>query len=214
MRVRMCAAIVVAVLLIPGVAHAKGPSAATIAGADLAAPVSLTGDEGTPGDLMTLADQAGLFPATFGQEPDPMLPKQPTTALGPKYTITWTMPSGDPVASTLHQDVYPFAAGGPFTYTEPGQPFFGTEHTRGGWYRGPSALTTTLTRLGVPSHPIPAAPPATAAPPVTALAAAPATARSRDSSSFPLVPVAVGAAAALLGGLGLAARRRGRMAPA
>src|SRR6266511_210530 len=100
--------------LAPTAALAKGASAGTIDG----------GEPGSGTDLGTLADLSGLFPAMFGQSPDPMLDASPTPAerLGPRYTITWTIPDGIGTAKKVRQDVYPYAAGAPVTYTKPGQP--------------------------------------------------------------------------------------------
>ena len=41
----------------------------------------------------TLTEQTGIFPAVFGQTPDPMQKERPKGDLGPKYTITWTVPT-------------------------------------------------------------------------------------------------------------------------
>jgi hypothetical protein len=175
MRIRIFIGVVIAALICgTGVASAKGPSDATIEGDGVAAPIELSGNEGESSAMYTLVDQTGFFPALFGQVPDPMLDQAPTTDLGPKLVITWTVPFGEPVGSgTVVQEVYPLAAGGPLTYTEPGQPFFEVEKTRGGWYQAPAAITTTLESVGVsldpggPSGAPPNAPPASSPEPVT-----------------------------------------------
>jgi hypothetical protein len=116
--------------------------------------ISFRGDGesgGTP--LGDLTQQAGFFAATFGQQPDPMLPSRPKGKLGPKYTITYTVPGPDNELDKLRQDVYPYAPGGPVTYMEPGQSFFGTERTRGGWFQATSQLKETLVAAGLPSRP-------------------------------------------------------------
>src|SRR6266581_6632960 len=107
--------------LAPTAALAKGASAATIDGSGPGGPgngpngpITLRGD-GEPGSgtaLGTLAELSGLFPAMVGQSPDPMLEVAPTTWLGPRYTITWTIPDGSGTAKAIRQDVYPYAAGG------------------------------------------------------------------------------------------------------
>jgi len=146
--------------LAPTAALAKGASAATIDGGGPGGPgngpngpIVLRGD-GEPGsgtDLGTLADLSGLFPAMFGQSPDPMLDASPTPAgrLGPRYTITWTIPDGGGTAKKVRQDVYPYAAGAPVTYTKPGQPVF-DQATRGGWYKAQDSLREKLIELGLP----------------------------------------------------------------
>jgi hypothetical protein len=152
------AAAVTLLALAPTAAVAKGASAATIDGGGPgglgngpSGPITLRGD-GEPGsgtDLGSLADVSGLFPAMFGQSPDPMLDAAPTTRLGPHATITWTIPDGNGTAKKVRQEVYPYAAGGPVTYTKPGQPVF-DQTTRGGWYRSSDSLRQQLTSLGLP----------------------------------------------------------------
>jgi hypothetical protein len=150
-----------ALLLAPTAALAKGASAATIDGRGPGGPgngpggpITLRGD-GEPGsdtDLSNLADMSGLYPALFGQSPDPMLAAAPTTRLGPRYTITWTIPDGQGTARQVRQVVYPYAAGGPVTYVRPGQPVF-DRTTRGGWYQAADSLRQTLISLGLPDRP-------------------------------------------------------------
>ena len=101
MRARVFLALVIAVLLVPGVAHAKGPDLATIDGAGMAAPIAIAGVEGEDDDLAALVELAGLFPALFGQQPDPMLAAAPEEALGPKLVITWRLP-GRRALAQLH----------------------------------------------------------------------------------------------------------------
>ena len=146
--------------LAPTAALAKGASAATIDGSGPggpgngpSGPITLGGN-GEPGsgtDLGNLAELSGLFPAMFGQSPDPMLDAAPTPTgrLGPHYTITWTIPDGGGTARQIRQDVYPYAAGGPVTYTRPGQPVF-DDSTRGGWYKASDSLRQQLISLGLP----------------------------------------------------------------
>src|SRR6266498_1049705 len=152
-RILFLAALAAALTLsAPTAALAKGASAATIDGSGPGGPITLRGD-GEPGsgsDLGTLAELSGLFPAMFGQSPDPMLDAAPTKRLGPHYTITWTIPDGNGTAKTVRQDVYPYAAGGPVTYTKPGQPV-SDQTTSGGWYKAPDDLRQHLISLGLPN---------------------------------------------------------------
>jgi hypothetical protein len=159
-RILVLTALAVALTLAaPSAALAKGASAATIDGSGPggpgngpSGPIIVRGD-GEPGsgtDLSTLADLSGLFPAMFGQSPDPMLAAAPTKRLGPRYTITWTIPDGSGAASKVRQDVYPYAAGAPVTYTRPGQPVL-DQTTRGGWYRASDGLRQHLISLGLPN---------------------------------------------------------------
>jgi hypothetical protein len=175
------------ILLLPTAALAKGASAATIEGSGPGGPgngpngpITLRGDGelGAGTDLGTLADLAGFFPAMFRQSPDPMLHAAPTKLLGPHYTITWTVPEGTDTARKIRQDLYPYAAGGPLTYTKPGQRIF-DQRTPGGWYRASDSLRLNLISLGLPNRP------ALAAPNNGGSAAAPAPARPLPAASGP-----------------------------
>ena len=134
-------------------AHAKGPSGGTVEGEGLATPISITQGEGTTTGGQLIED-VGFFDATFGQIPSHMLDSAPTDDLGPKLTIHWAVPGPNSEDDEIVQVLYPYADGGPVVYTEPGQVFFTTEHTRGGWFRTPAAerLLTTLHGLGLPSR--------------------------------------------------------------
>ena len=151
MRVHVFLAVVFALLIIPAIAHAKGPDQATIDGTGMTAPALVSGTEGASGDLSTLVELAGLFPAAMGQTPDPMLATAPDELLGPKLSITWRIPDGDPAPGTVRQDLYLYAEGGPLTYTAPGQEFLGSERTRGGWFRTPGALRSRWAVFGLPA---------------------------------------------------------------
>jgi hypothetical protein len=154
-------------------------------------PVSIRGTEGASGDLSTLVKLAGLFPAAFGQTPDPMLASAPDERLGPKLSITWRVPDGDPTPSTVRQELYLYAEGGPLTYTVPGQTFLGSERTRGGWFRTPAALRSRWAVFGLPARTALEA----AARPTAALS----TGRSGSGSGGPWPLIAVITAAVLCG---------------
>jgi hypothetical protein len=142
----------IAALALPATALGKGPSGASIAGPG-GGGITFKGDGesgGTP--LGDLTQQAGFFPAAFGQQPDPMLPSRPKGDLGPRYTIEYTVPGPYNELDKLRQDVYPYAKNGPVTYMEPGQKFFGTEQTRGGWFQADSQLKETLVSAGLPAQ--------------------------------------------------------------
>jgi hypothetical protein len=142
----------VAALTLPATALAKGPSAASMDGPGGGGGITFTGDGESGGtSLGDLTQQAGFFPAAFGQQPDPMLAGRPRGDLGPKYTITYTVPGPSNEVDKLRQDIYPYAESGPATYMEPGQKFFGTEQTRGGWFQGDSLLKETLVSAGLPA---------------------------------------------------------------
>lgn len=142
----------IAALALPATALAKGPSGASIGGPGGGGGITFTGDgESARTGLGNLTEQAGFFPAVFGQEPNPMLESRPKGELGPKYTITYTVPGPNNELDKLRQDVYPYAKSGPVTYMEPGQKFFGTERTRGGWFQADGQLKQTLVSAGLPS---------------------------------------------------------------
>ena len=179
-------------LVLAAAAAAKGPSEAKITGPGLSSPLVLKGEGEGPGSpLGNFTQQAGFFPAMFGQSPDPMLQLRPAS-LGPRYTVTYTVPGPDNVSDTIRQDLYPYAQRSPVTYMKPGQVFFGREHTRGGWYRGSSTLKTLLVKEGLPAQ----------APAVT-----PRASRAR----FPSRAVAIGGAlAVVLGVIGASSIARWR----
>jgi hypothetical protein len=174
-------AVSVALVVVP-IATAKGPSEAKIEGPGLSKPLVLKGGGEGPGSpLGDFTQEAGFFPAMFGQSPDPMFELRPATNLGVRYRVTYSVPGPDSTVDTIRQDLYPYAQGSPVTYMKPNQLFFGREHTRGGWYRASPALKTLLVRAGLPAQ----------APAVV----------PRASRPFPSRAVAVGGGVAVLAGL-------------
>jgi hypothetical protein len=143
--------IVAAAVVVPA-ALAKGASEATISGPGLGSPITLAG-EGQPGSeqLMALAEAAGFFPSVFYQTPDPMLDERPAGTLGPKYTVEYVMPGPNEEADTLVQDLYPYASPSPVSYVEPGQDFWGTEQTYGGWFVADASFKSQLVAAGLPA---------------------------------------------------------------
>jgi hypothetical protein len=149
-------AVALAAALIPAAALAKGASEATIVGPGLSSPIELggSGEPGSGGQLGNIAMSAGFFPAVFAQTPDPMVDERPAGSLGPKYTVTYVMPGPDNQQSKLVQDIYPYAQPDPVTYTAPGQRFWTTEQTRGGWYVATfEPLKEQLVAAGLPATP-------------------------------------------------------------
>ena len=141
--------VVGAVGMFGGTAHAKGPSDAEITGAGITTPIPV------PPEVFSanLIEETGFFAAAFGQEPNPMLATAPRGELGPRFTIAWSLPwsdGGPTKVDEVEQDLYPYADGGPVVYTAPGQTFYVSEHTRGGWFRAPTTLVTRLQTLGIP----------------------------------------------------------------
>jgi hypothetical protein len=175
-----------AVLFAPA-ALAKGPSEATITGPGLGKPISFKGMD----DASRLTEYSGVFPAVFGQSPDPMLKGRPAGKLGPRYTIRYVVPGGNSQTFRLSQDLYPYAQAGAVTYMKPGQPIFDAR-TIGGWYPAGVALKELLVRAGLPKS-------------------APRIASSSSGTNLALVAgIGIPGALALAGAALLVARRRSR----
>jgi hypothetical protein len=194
-RPLLLAAALTALLLFPAAATAKGPSAATIAGPGLAHALTIEGfgEGGDTSPLGILVSEGGFFPQVFEQTPVATTRSRPADRLGQGYAVTYTVPgpNGD---STLRQTLYPYAVNGPASYMAPGQKFWGSESTQGGWYRGTATLKAMLVKAGLP-------------------ATAPTKRAGRGQAHKRAVAVGAGAGVALAAGaLGLLYRRR-RAAP-
>jgi hypothetical protein len=184
---RLLLLLAVAALALPATALAKGPSEAKITGPGLDKAITITGPEQEGSPLMDFAEAAGFFPAAFGQTPDPMTSARPKGSLGPKYSLDYVVPGGGGESFKIHQDLYPYATPGGWTYMAPGQAIFDSQ-THGGWFTD-ARLKEVLVAHGLPK---------------TAAAA-----NAKDSSSagffstgkigvFLLVLFGIGAAAVLL----------------
>jgi hypothetical protein len=135
-------------------ALAKGASEATITGPGLGDGITLTGEGQLGGErLMQLAEAAGFFPALFVTTPNPMHPARPAGELGPRYTIAYQLPGPNGGLDELRQDLYPYAMPDPVTYVRPGEQYWATEKTVGGWYVSSSTLKEQLVALGLPQVP-------------------------------------------------------------
>jgi hypothetical protein len=151
----------IAAVMLATPAFAKGPTQARITGPGLVHPIVLSGagEQGQPGRLSALAEQTNFFTALFGASgtlpgPTRLRTPPPKAALGPRYTIIYTVPGVTPQPGEqfgrIRQDLYPRAAGGPIIYTLPGQRGFGQPLLVTGWLRGSRQLIRTLAALGVP----------------------------------------------------------------
>ena len=126
-------------------AQAKGPTAAVIEGPGITTPVRVESYEavGRLPDIGTLMQRTGgdvMFGDVVRLDPD-----APATELGARFTVQYLM-NKDVV---LTQELYPFAEGGPYTFTPPGQrSLFVEAEMATGWFRGTAELTTTLERMG------------------------------------------------------------------
>jgi hypothetical protein len=144
----------IAALALPTAAFGKGPSGASMDGPGGGGGITFTGDGESGGtSLGNLAQQSGFYPAVFATQPDPMLDARLEGDLGPKYTITYTVPGPNNETWKIRQDVYPYATPGPVTYMEPGQEMFELNGTRGGWFQADPQLKETLVSAGLPASP-------------------------------------------------------------
>jgi hypothetical protein len=212
-------------------ALAKGATQASITGPGLTRPITISAQgasEALPGGgdaLSSLAGQTGLFMVLFGSgtgtpdEPSQLRTPPAAAALGPKYTVSYTVPGVTPgpgqANGQIRQVLYPRAAGGPVIYTPPGQQGFGQSLQATGWFRGTPRLTATLTRLGVPAGASgPAAPGAAASVPAARAQGthAPAAAPKPAGTTAPawLIATIVSAAAIAIAATALWLRRRSR----
>ena len=148
---RLLLVIAVGALVLPATAFAKGPSEAKITGPGLAKAITITGTETDGSPIMNLADATGLFPAAFGQTPDPMSAAPPKSGLGPKYSLEYVVPAGNSASNKIHQDLYPYAKNGGWTHMPAGQPIFDMT-THGGWFHD-TRLKGILVAHGLPKSP-------------------------------------------------------------
>jgi hypothetical protein len=190
---KMILFLTLAALALPSIALAKGPSAATMEGPGGGGGITFSGNE-TSGSLGMLTEQSGWFQAAFESDSTPVHAGRPQGDLGPKYTVTYTVPGPENNVQTIVQDIYPYAAQGPVTYMAPGQPIFDMR-TPGGWFQAGPELKQTLVAAGLPE---------------TA-----ARGSTDDESAFPTTTVGLLAFALLLvGATALLLRRRARPAAA
>ena len=188
-------------LLVPAGTLAKGASEATITGPGLGEGITLPGEGQTGGEqLMQIAEHAGFFAVVFGASapgsPTPTPAARPEGTLGPHYVIEYTMPGPNNELDVIRQDLYPYAEldayaeSAPVTYVEPGQRFWSTEKTVGGWWIANPSLKGALVAAGLPQT-------------------APTTGDPSDGTPWVLVvTVALAGAVAALAVLGVLSRRR------
>ena len=149
-----------AIVLVPEAAMAKGMRSATIEGPQLAQPIRLDGDANSANRL---AEVSGIYETMWGDAGEDT---RPSNRLGPRYVVTFDLLVGQDETAPIRQQLYPLAEGGAVTYTRPGQRIRGRDKSVGGWYHAGDQLTRYLITLGVPPgswRPVPVeAPPQTA----------------------------------------------------
>jgi hypothetical protein len=162
-----------------------------------------------------LAQGTGLYATVFDEDPGVVLRAAPTERLGPRYTVTWRFP--DPAGGKDHkvrQRVWPYAAGGPVSFTPAGQAVLDTTSS-GGWYQGFDGLRAQLIELGLPNRkplaPAATATPAPAAPAPASPQPAPATA---PSAAWPRAAAVVAGLLVLVAAAAVSLRRRLGRGPA
>jgi hypothetical protein len=143
-------AITVAVSSAPALAKGPEPMTATIRGPWLAHPIIVRGFMGkAPGDPYWRLTSLTFDSLWAVQATAPRL-----SSLGPRYAVEYMDPC---CGHQVHQDLYPYAPGGPWTYTPRGQAqqlFQMDLSAQQGWYHAPTALFSLLSHQGLP--PIPA----------------------------------------------------------
>jgi hypothetical protein len=100
--------------------------------------------------MEVLASTSGFFEVGWRTRPALVLPRRPAGPLGPRYRVVYLVPGPSGQDDRIRQDLYPFARGGPLTYTVGGQRFFDTQSTLSGWFRAKPRLTRTLLAAGLP----------------------------------------------------------------
>jgi hypothetical protein len=148
------AAALLGALALPAAAAAKGPASASMSGPGLDRSLAIhgQGESGTGTPLGALVTFGGYFSQTFGETPDQTLASRPKGTLGPRYRVVYLVPGPNGTESRLTQLVYPYAKPVPLTYMKPGQPFFDTDRTHGGWFKSSTALTRALKQAGLPAR--------------------------------------------------------------
>jgi hypothetical protein len=131
------------------VARAKGASSARITGPGLDAPIRMEVGEGRA--IYRLANMTGIFSAVFDARPYPTLDRPPVKDLGPRYDVAYVFDAENGRPDVVHQDLYPYARGGPLAYVAPGQRVFRGKSI-GGWLRARSSLLPFLASKGFPDR--------------------------------------------------------------
>jgi hypothetical protein len=150
----VAAAVLVGALALPGAAAAKGPASASMSGPGLDRNLAIhgQGESGAGTPLGALVTYGGYFSQMFGETPNPTLATRPKGTLGPQYKVVYTVPGPNGADSRVTQLIFPFAKPVPLTYMKPGQPFWETDKTQGGWFRSSKTLTRMLVQAGVPAR--------------------------------------------------------------
>ncbi len=147
-RVAVGLLIVLVAVLIPEVAAAKGTREAKVTGPGLASPIRLPAGSITANDL---ARAAGLFAGQWAGTSTDVERERPPGDLGPRYVAKYRWLIGPNETVPVRQELYPFAAIGPVTFTPSGQRVRDLIST-GGWYRAGHELIELLVSRGMPPN--------------------------------------------------------------
>ena len=98
---------------------------------------------------MSLVPEGLILLASLTFAVTAVLSGRPKGVLVPKYTVNSTVPGPNNETDKLRQDICPYAPNGPVTYVKPGQKFFETQQTRGGWFQAGRQLEKTLVSAGL-----------------------------------------------------------------
>ena len=134
---------VLAPLALVAPAEAKGPQAVVISGPGIES-MRLTWRPSSEHELATLVDLTFPWP---GDERPSLQGKPPLDELGEMYVVSYRMPANHTPTGTVRQSIYPFAEGGPVSFTPLGQRMMGMP-VEGGWHYEPTALTPFMRDLG------------------------------------------------------------------
>jgi hypothetical protein len=139
-------------IVLSGAAFAKGPSQAVIEGPALGHPIQLR-DPSSPTigpRLASLVQRSGFFDRLWCRNCRSRLAR-PAGALGPRYTVRYTMTMEGEPSSQIVQYVYPYADPRPATFMPGGQRYWvNGQRTTGGWYVARRGLTQLLIGIGLP----------------------------------------------------------------
>jgi hypothetical protein len=175
----LCTGVATTLAILAGPALAKGEArnasgSLLIAGPGLSGPIEISGvltvgaygtgiPEGDAGVFSSFVVGAGLVPTGAGY-----FGEKPEGSLGPRYVMTTSVDAEG--VTSIHQDLYPYATGGPVFFNPPGQTGVYGDMLVSSWWYPPSSFLGLLTSHGLPVTapriPAPAARPAPAPQPI------------------------------------------------
>jgi hypothetical protein len=130
----------------------KGASEATLDGPGLSDPITFnaSGDPVSGVPVWQIAEESGFYAAVFDESLASRVTEAPASELGPRYTMTYTMPGPSGNEDRIIQHLYPYALPSPVAFVARGQPYFGDRRTQGGWFVASQELKDLLVTAGLP----------------------------------------------------------------